>query len=64
MIAPARVVKQSDGALLRGAGRGTSSVRDSLGILVIRVPSDGVDRDTGGESAHLLKMSLRSRETF
>ena len=64
MIAPARVVKQSDGALLRGAGRGTSSVRDSLGILVIRVPSDGVDRDTGGESGPLLKMILRPRETF
>ena len=29
-----------------------------------KVPSDGVDRDSGGVSGHLLKMILRSRETF
>ena len=29
-----------------------------------QLPSDGVDRDSGGESGHLLKMILRPRETF
>ena len=28
------------------------------------LPSDGVDRDTGGESGHLPKMIPRPRETF
>ena len=28
------------------------------------VPSDGVDRDTGGESGHLLKMSLLALGSF
>ena len=28
------------------------------------IPSEGVDRDTGGESGHLLQIILRPRETF
>ena len=31
---------------------------------VTNVPSDGVDRDTGGESGHLPKKLQRPRETF
>ena len=32
-------------------------------ISLIDLPSDGVVRDNGGESGHLLKMILRPRET-
>ena len=30
----------------------------------MNVPSDGVDRESGGESGHLLKMILRPINTF
>ena len=31
---------------------------------VIEVPSDGVDRDSGGESGHRLKISLLALRSF
>ena len=54
--------RPTDGQMKRD--RVTDGKADKQILLDRLLPSDGVDRDTGGDSGHLLKMILRPRETF
>ena len=50
--------------LNEGAPNLYPSLSDICSLVKLSIPSDGVDRDTGGESGHLLKMSLLALGSF